>query len=408
MRRTPCVGMLGSCLALAGCGGEAIADAAALDAASVVDVPDAGAGTHDAGTLDAGGTPSVHCALDPSCPELTIEGDPPAVSPFRGYGDPSLERDPTTGALWLSYSWLEAQVVGTADADLTVVTHLARSDDAGRTFTFVRAINATEVVDSPSGTGRGWWFHEVSTLARGADDWRLVTLDYLDPVGAGERAYLHFARTTAAEPTGLGDATERWLGVSSSLAPLTVRHDVASIAGLEDCAVLTEPALLHHEGTDYVAASCVVVDASGRHPERERIELLRETSDGLVRVGPLFDAADAAGLGVDRLEQLDLSIARDGTPIAIVTPIVDGGDPMHRGCVAYELEDLASARVRRDADGHAIPRVRITADGTVFGPGLCTYDAASESGVLLVITDFDLSISPPRLRFSLRATGIHP
>jgi hypothetical protein len=375
----------------------AVPDARALDATPL-----------DAARTDAGAPRSAHCALDPSCPEVSVAGDPHAVSPFRGYGDPSLERDPTTGDLWLSYSWLEARLeAGETEPDLTVVTHLARSADAGRSFTFVRAVNTTEVVDGPVG-GRGFWLHEVSSLSHSGTDWRLAWLEYLDPVGAGERAFLHFARTTAMEPGSLGDGVERWVGVAAGVAPLTVTHDVSSIAGLGDCATLTEPALFHHDGADWLAASCVVVDASGRHPERERLVLLRETADGLALAGTLFDASDAAALGASRIEQIDLSVARDGTVIAIVTPIVDGGDPLHRGCVVFDVEDLASSRVRRDAEGRAIPRLVITADGTVFGPGLCTYDAASETGILLVITDFDLGLSPPRLLFSLRATGLHP
>jgi hypothetical protein len=39
---------------------------------------------------------------------------------------------------------------------------------------------------------------------------------------------------------------------------------------------------------------------------------------------------------------------------------------------------------------------------------MCTYDAASETGVLLVITRFDLTSDPPDLLFSLRRTGFHP
>jgi hypothetical protein len=237
---------------------------------------------------------TFHCALDPSCPEVSFEGDPHAVSPFRGYGDPSLERDPATGDLWLSHSWLEARLeMGETEPDLTVVTHLASSEDDGRTFAVVRTVNSTAVVDGPAG-GRGFWLHEVSSLSRSASEWRLVWLDYFDAVGAGERAFFHFALTTAAEPALLGETAERWVGVAAGVAPLTVTHDVPSIAGLEDCTTLTEPALFHHDGGDWLVASCVVVDASGRHPERERLVLLRETADRLELVGTLFDASDAA------------------------------------------------------------------------------------------------------------------
>ena len=50
----------------------------------------------------------------------------------------------------------------------------------------------------------------------------------------------------------------------------------------------------------------------------------------------------------------------------------------------------------------------ITADGNGLGAGLCTYDAKSETGVMMVITSFDLCPKPVDIVFSLRATGIHP
>lgn len=91
-----------------------------------------------------------------------------------------------------------------------------------------------------------------------------------------------------------------------------------------------------------------------------------------------------------------------------MTPIRDGADPAHQGCVALEVEGLAAAHIRRNADGSPFVRAVLTADGNGLGPGLCAYDAASETGVLLVITRFDLAADPPDLLFSLRRTGFHP
>jgi hypothetical protein len=73
-----------------------------------------------------------------------------------------------------------------------------------------------------------------------------------------------------------------------------------------------------------------------------------------------------------------------------------------------EVEDLAAARIRREPDGRPHVRAVLDADGNGLGPGMCTYDAASETGVLLVITRFDLGRDPPDLWFSLRRTGFHP
>lgn len=74
--------------------------------------------------------------------------DPPAETDgvpdfFRGDGDPSLEYDAGTGTLWMSYSWLNLFDIDPGpgvDNYGGVRTHLARSDDGGNTFQFVRSI----------------------------------------------------------------------------------------------------------------------------------------------------------------------------------------------------------------------------------------------------------------------------
>src|SRR3990172_3547499 len=119
----------------------------------------------------AGATGTFHCALSPACPEVTIAGDPFATlgggpAPYRGYGDPSLERDPDTGDIWLSYSWLDVLVSNPGPppvVDFGVRTHLAKSPDGGQTFAFVRAINATSPITHPDSGVPGWTIHEVST-----------------------------------------------------------------------------------------------------------------------------------------------------------------------------------------------------------------------------------------------------
>jgi hypothetical protein len=327
-----------------------------------------------------------HCAEDARCPELAIAGAPPAATWLRGLGDPSLEHDPASGALWLAYSWLD-----TLGPDFAIHTQLARSDDGGRTFSV--ASSANEVERRPDGRGRdGLRLHEVPSLARrAADDWRLAWLAYFDPLGAGRREY--------AEPQLLGarGATPAAFGAA---APLPV-----SSAG---CAAFTEPALFAEDAQLWLAASCVVVSGGARRPERERLLLWRESGGGLVPAGALLDGADARALGGQRVEQADLARARDGSLLLFVTPIREGEDPAHQGCVVLEVEDLAGARIRRDADGRPRVRAVLTADGSGLGPGMCTYDAASETGVLLVITRFDLASDPPDLSFSLRRTGFHP
>jgi hypothetical protein len=72
----------------------------------------------------------------------------------------------------------------------------------------------------------------------------------------------------------------------------------------------------------------------------------------------------------------------------------------------FEITDIATAQIQRDAAGHAVQLARITGDDGSIGPGLCTYDASSETGVLIVLHIFNEN--PFDLEFSLRATGVHP
>ena len=74
-----------------------------------------------------------------------------------------------------------------------------------------------------------------------------------------------------------------------------------------------------------------------------------------------------------------------------------------RGCVVLEIDDIATAHVRRDAEGKLFKRATITGSQLGIGPGLCTYDKDSSTGILI-----DLTITSPILAFSLRATGVHP
>lgn len=360
---------------------------------------------------------TFHCAKDASCPEILVAGDPFAETNqqpdlFRGYGDPSLELDPDTGTLWMSYSWLN---VVTSDpgpppvVDFGVRTHLARSDDNGQTFAYVRDINQVLAETHPDTGVEGWAIHEVSTLVREASgQWQVMWFHYLDPFGdSASRHAFRYDRSTAMTPGQLGDSAEAWIRGSGTSASFGVQHDLSLMPELADCTAFTEPGLYADATGTYLATSCIVIDGQGvRQTAQERLVLLREEGDGYSFVSVLLDAMDATDLGADRMEQADIALARDGTPILMVTPIVDNADPMHQGCVVFEFENFASGSILRDGGGTAVSRTIITADGNGLGPGLCTYDASSDTGILLVITS--VSENPLDIEFSLRATGIHP
>lgn len=388
-------------VALIGCGASSGSDAAVLLDGPSADVP-----------VDASAMPSFHCAPGPTCPELSIAGDPEAelpANPFRGYGDPSLETAPD-GTLYLAYSWLSTRVTPPGDrVDFTVETHLSRSDDGGRSFTFVRAVNQPDRRthwDVP--TREGFLEHEVSTLGFRGADWQILWLSYFDDLGGRieDRTDFYFESTVERTPDALGDTT-RLDFAGFATTPSVGAFDASTLPTLADCAVFTEPALFTEAGTTYLAANCLSFVAGARRRDLDRLLLFRQEGDSYGYVGVLLDAGDAAAFGASAFEQADLSLARDGTLLLIVTPLIDGADPHHQGCVVLEVEDLGTARVRRDGEAPHL-RARLTADGNGLGPGLCTYEAASETGVLMIVTRFDLMATQPDLHFTMHATGFHP
>ena len=369
-----------------------------------------------AGESRAGASPlppvTFHCTWDASCPEVTVAGDPPALlgggpAPFRGYGDPSLERDPLTGALWMSYSWLDVLVSDPGPppvVDFGVRTHLARSDDGGATFTFVREVNQTVATVHPDNAEEGWTMHEVSTLVReAAGGWQTLWLTYFDPFGAATFYDVYYSRSVAGAPGQLGDAVQPWIRGAATSSSFAAQYNLSAIPQLSDCAAFTEPALLAHEGATYLATNCVVYGGGVRRDDLERLVLLRQEANGYTYIGEMLDYADAQDFAATRIEQADLAIARNGAILLIATPI-QNSTPYHQGCVVFEVADIASAQVRRDDSGDAVQLAHITGDDATVGPGLCTYDAASETGLMMVLH----SVQPAETVFSLRATGVHP
>ncbi|MDX2412791.1 MAG: sialidase family protein [Woeseiaceae bacterium] len=364
---------------------------------------------------------TFHCSKDATCPEVTIIGDPHSdlngmPDPFRGYGDPSLEHDSATGTLWLAYSWLNTQVSDPGPPvvfDLGVRTRLARSNDNGGSFTFVRTVNDMQMEAHPETGVMGWSVHEVSTLVKEpSGSWQILWLKYFNPfgtvTGVDERQEFLYWRTSAATPDLLGDNSAVWGKFAATSVSWGAPFDFNTIPELADCILQTEPALFAFNGETYLATSCLVVDGTGRRTDLERIELLRQTANGYDYVGTILDGQDAADLGVDTIEQADISVARDGSILLVTTPIILGADPDHQGCMVFSFADFASATITRDTNGVAIPRAIITADGNSLGPGLCTYDANSDTGVLLIITTVTGSGSTTDIEFSLHATGVHP
>lgn len=351
----------------------------------------------------------AHCGFE-GCAEVPIAGDPvatlgPDPAPFRGYGDPSIATD-DDGTAWMTYSWLDVVTDG-VDADLAVRTHLARRD--GDRWRYVRAVNEVVAVSHPITGAPGWTFSEVSTWTPRPDGTvEALWLEYFEGLGVADRSDFRFARSIADDPSHLGDAIEPAFRGPATPAVFGGVDLSAALPALADCATYTEPDLFTDGTETYLAVNCLVIDGATQDLPATRLVLLREDGDGWAFVGTLLDGDDSAALGADTLEQADVSRDRDGRWLLIVTPVRKAEDPQHQGCLGLTLTDLATASVAREDDGTPAVRMRLTGEGNLLGPGLCTHDAGLSEGVYLVLSSWDLTGPVPDISFSLRATGVTP
>ncbi len=353
---------------------------------------------------------------DGRCPELKIAGDPPfelpgfGLSPFRGYADPSLRRDPRTGVLWLSYSWVSlfaspTLIPGKPALDVGVSIHLARSDDGGRSFRHVTNIweSATETYKGAS----GYSGNEVSTISPTPSGWAALELRYFNPRGNGNDFRpdsLHFELAEGADPGKLAMAQASMLGGSltgSFWRPFANLSEIAKV-GLA-CPVWTEPSLFSDNGVLYLLVQC----KTPSNPARGFLGVFVREPDGWHWAGCLTSSSDAAALGGNELTQAELTRGRDGSLLLVVTPnIVKGREEHHLGCAVLTVASLDPPRLKQGADTLLDLRARIvSSDSAQNGPGACSYDPGSSTGLLIVRRVF----SPIRgVIFSIHASGLHP
>lgn len=377
-----------------------------LFAASALALAGCGPDPDPAPCSAAGGPPlSGECVPGGLCPEVAVAGDAPAttVGDFKGYADPALQADPLVpGRIWLAYSW--PYVAQSPAPNMAAVeSHLARSDDGGATFSFVRPLYAAPEVLDPEGSGQtGIASSETVSLAVMASGplttWYGAHLRYfLEPAGGYTPRYgtsWTVRVGAAASPEALGDPTalakEVVIGVSTTAAVYGASVLVDQMAGvpIQRCAMLNNPTLFVRGGTLYLVVECLAFVGTELDLPNATMQLLATTPRGDPRtwawrhVGVLADHGLAQELGSDTIRQPEVTEAADGTLLLVVTPA--RADPLAptgttgEGCVAVELDSIDPPALRRDCAGDAIVRVRMTGDDM----GSCAHDPASATGLV--------------------------
>lgn len=371
----------------------------------------------DAATTSAGATSSSATSSSSSgvggaatCPEpvgvpptdeVIVAGDPGAA---LGIFDPSIVYPKGAPGGAMSYSAVPTQE--------TIVTRIALSADNGASWVYVAQPNVAEPATLPStnatacpgGTCSGNLISEVSSLVLDADDpdasarWKLFAHRYL----VGPQVALHYdigtiALQTASSPEGPWTAPKKMLGwnSSSSYSSAGVATNVSSLPAISDCVALTEPGALWTPGQIDLAVGCVYLD--GATP-KIRIELVRSKDHAAswTHVSTLLRPEDASCLTPGASVNAADLFVHDGAVYASATPSDNAG---YHGCAIFEIADLASGTVRRDADGKAyVPRALVASPDRFAGA--CAY--AEGANGFVMITGF---LGDPR-PFRIVRTGV--
>lgn len=371
----------------------------------------------------------VDCDVDENCVELEIVGDPiehgclelngTAFSDpcsIRGHFDPSLWQA-DDGTLWMAYTRVTLFFPDPDDLETfapNYATYLARSNDGGRTWEYVTTITESEVYAHPT-NGDGIIAHEVPDITQNPDGtWSLVWVQYTRGYQVTEFNDPVIARKDAATPEGLADAETQLHMSGWGGSPIFVADYAAPLNEFPNCLGMTEPSIFTADGRSYTVVECISIDISDptfpRVYEKAAIELFEWVDGAYEHVGTLLTYEDAValtdGLGTSLVvTQPDVVQARNGDWILLLTPSNDTQNPPFQGCRVLTIDDLEAATIRRNVDGTPMLRASITATSQHLGAGQCTYNAASDTGVL-----FGVGFSLPEggLRLNLIATGVHP
>ncbi|MBI3141533.1 MAG: hypothetical protein HYZ16_01755 [Bacteroidetes bacterium] len=347
-------------------------------------------------------TQYLDCPKD-GCQELLVDNDPYQVNPdFYGYADPSIRKDPNGNALWLAYSFPHYKMSGNTPVP-SVAIHLAKSNDQGNSWHFVKKLFEPLAISNPADTGqKGFLDHEVVNLLplqhKGQSFWLAARLQYFIPEEGGFKARpnnsFFISIVEAADPTMLTDGEIGTIGGSMTHERWEVDQILIPTEQLGTSFFWNEPALYYddNEGILYLAMVAFVYHAGLPQMEKNNTHVYSTRPEGEPGQwewsyrGILANHEVAKELGAERVSQIDLALATDGTLLLVLSPDdwnVQEADFNHKGCQVLEVESLWMPTLARSLDGKLRVRTVVTAsDANVLGSGASAYDPGSATGLL--------------------------
>jgi len=305
--------------------------------------------------------------------------------PRNGLFDLSVEyADDHTG--WLAYSRVENPRY--------VETHIARSQDRGRTWTYITAANHS-AQGSQTVNGkvlRGVWRYETPTLAYDPGDapgrrWKLYTHRYLTsaPYKKGDRHFVSggIVEQTAADPTGPWSAGECLFGRREDQCRIHLNSLHSDLNGM---VFYSELGSIVQDGVIYLSLDASH-NASGLGDwKRRRIVLVSSRDHGRSWQynATLTDHADAEALGYVTLTGSSLVRENDRLYL-LATPAGAKGifvkNRGHDGTLVIAIEDIRHARLTRDRKGRLVVLKHLKP--ALHSGGLSDYDEQDTHGGIL-------------------------
>ncbi|NNG02590.1 MAG: exo-alpha-sialidase [Inquilinus sp.] len=299
--------------------------------------------------------------------KLVVIGDPDR----NGIFDVSVEYGPD-GTGWLAYSRVELPKY--------VSTHLARSDDRGRSWTYVGAINRSRD-DTITADGRavsGARRYETPTLVHDPGDdparhWKLYVERYVAVPPHRPDNNLHgdgwIEVKYARRPDGPWSEAVRLFGGPASGSRIDLNRLHPDLGGMSFYNEIGSIAL---DGALYLSLDASPTPSGLGDWENRKIVLISSHDHGATwrYAGTLTDHDDASDSGY--LVLTGSSLVKEGSRLfLLVTPSGAKGlgrrNRGHDGTWIVEFENIARARLKRDAAGRLVVLRRIPIDRDTGG-----------------------------------------
>jgi len=313
-----------------------------------------------------------------------------------GIYDPSIEYSPDGKTGWLAYSSVTGDFKPVGPY---VHTHLARSDDHGRSWHFVKEI-CRSVDDSLKRPGSnplpGVWRYEVPSLCYNPTDhgreWNLFVHKYFWNAQKDRMIdYSWIALRTASDPAGQWSEEVPLFGTGEVLLPGAGRWprdpyhqtkvDLNQLSPkLMDAVGYSEPGTIVWDGTIYM--SLTVLRPWG--PDRIVLLASKDHAATWRFVNNLVSRKDAKLFGYSFFDGSSLAADR-GKVFLLAVP----GSPrlMHDGTVAFEFESLTDGRLKQTPDGSPLVAAYFSPQPSILsgpGAGQADYDEHNTEGGLLL------------------------